>query len=73
MVRRMGDKRDTTVDFIKGMLILGVVYCHLIHILISPRQLIWLHSVLRTFDIAVFMILSGYFLRKSLARMGVCE
>ena len=71
MFRRMDYKRDTTVDFIKGMLILGVVYGHVIHILMSPRQSIWLHTFLRTFDMAFFMILLGYFLRKSLARNGV--
>lgn len=65
-------KRDTSIDFIKGMLIWGVVYGHVISVLLMGRthEMVWLHTFLRTFDMPFFMVLSGHFLRKSLCHNG---
>lgn len=65
-------KRDSSIDFIKGMLIWGVVYGHVISVLLSGRthETVWLHTFIRTFDMPFFMVLSGYFLRKSLCHNG---
>ena len=62
--------RDQRIDFIKGMLMWCVVYGHTINVLLSgtPHGSIWLHVFVRTFDMPFFMILSGYFLRRSLAK-----
>ena len=62
--------RDKSIDFIKGMLMWCVVYGHTINVFLGgiPHSPIWSHTFVRTFDMPFFMILSGYFLRKSLAR-----
>ena len=69
------EKRDCTIDFIKGMLILGVVYGHTITALWSghSHQPVWLHTFVRTYDMPFFMLLSGWFFRKSLARAGLVK
>lgn len=67
----MADRRDTGIDFIKGMLIFGVVYGHLITALTAGSHChVWLHIFMRTFDMPFFMLLSGFFFRKSLAKNG---
>jgi len=65
-------QRDASIDFIKGMLIWGVVYGHVISVLLSgcTHDMVWLHAFVRTFDMPFFMILSGHFLRKSLCHNG---
>lgn len=62
--------RDLRIDFMKGMLMWCVVYGHTINALLSgtAHAPIWLHTFVRTFDMPFFMILSGFFLRKSLER-----
>ena len=64
--------RDSKIDFYKGMLILCVVYGHMNNVLLCgvSHAPIWLHTFVRTFDMAFFMILSGWFLRKSLTKNG---
>ncbi len=62
--------RDQRIDFIKGMLMLCVIYGHTINSLLCGIQHspIWLHIFARTFDMPFFMVLSGYFLKKSLLK-----
>ena len=62
--------RDQRIDFIKGMLMWCVVYGHIINVLLIgiPHPPICLHTFVRTFDMPFFMILSGYFLKKSLEK-----
>lgn len=62
--------RDKRIDFIKGMLMLCVVYGHTINALLggTHHSPIWLHVFVRTFDMPFFMILSGYFLKRSLEK-----
>ena len=64
--------RDSKIDFYKGMLILCVVYGHMNNVLLCgvSHAPIWLHTFVRTFDMAFFMILSGWFLRRSLTKNG---
>lgn len=65
--------RDQRIDFIKGMLMWCVVYGHTVDALFggNPYPPVWLHVFVRTFDLPFFMILSGYFLKKSLENRGV--
>lgn len=70
----MSGRRDTGIDFIKGMLIFGVVYGHLITALtVGSHCQVWLHTFMRTFDMPFFMLLSGFFFRKSLSRNGLSK
>ena len=49
--KAMSGRRDTGIDFIKGMLIFGVVYGHLITALtVGSHCQVWLHTFMRTFD-----------------------
>lgn len=61
--------RNNSFDFFKGLLIFGVVYGHVIKCLLdgAPNH-IHLHWILRTFDMPLFMIISGYFLSFSVQR-----
>ena len=66
--------RDHRIDFIKGVLMWCVVYGHIINVLLGgiSHPPIWLHTFVRTFDMPFFMILSGYFLKKSLGKRSGC-
>ena len=65
--------RDSTVDFAKGMLMWCVVYGHSVDALCGglPHSSVWLHSFVRTFDLPFFMVISGYFLKRSLERKSL--
>lgn len=65
--------RDNYIDFVKGMLIWSVVYGHTVDALLYGTQhpSVWLHVFVRTFDLPFFMVLSGYFLKRSLEKRGV--
>lgn len=67
--------RDQRIDFIKCMLMWGVVYGHTINALLLgiAHVPIWLHTFVRTFDMPFFMILSGFFLRKSLVKRSAID
>lgn len=67
--------RDSTVDFAKGMLMWCVVYGHSVDALCGglPHSSVWLHSFVRTFDLPFFMVISGYFLKRSLERKTLCR
>ena len=58
--------RDGKLDFFKGLLIWSVVLGHTLNAL-TPAENV-LHSLLRTFDLPMFMYISGYLLRGSIAR-----
>lgn len=64
--------RDDSVDFAKGMLMLGIIYGHMVTALFGGGKHIqvWLHSVVRTYDLPFFMLLSGFFLQRSLMKNG---
>jgi len=63
-------RRDETVDFIKGCLILGVIWGHTITALSLDHfeSSVWIHSFFRVYDMPLFMILSGFFLKTSAER-----
>ena len=67
--------RDKRADFIKGMLMCCVIYGHTINALLggTPHSPIWLHVFVRTFDMPFFMILSGYFLKRSLEKRSAMD
>ena len=67
----MGNTRDERLDFFKGFLMLSVVFGHTINALFYKTGLhIELHTILRTFDMPMFMLVSGYLLKGSLQRHG---
>ena len=65
--------RDSTVDFAKGMLMWCVVYGHSVDALCGglSHSPVWLHSFVRTFDLPFFMVISGYFFRRSFERKSL--
>ncbi|MBR1520090.1 MAG: acyltransferase family protein [Bacteroidaceae bacterium] len=58
--------RDGKLDFFKGLLIWSVVLGHTLNALCPIENS--LHILLRTFDLPMFMYISGFLLRGSLAR-----
>ena len=61
--------RDNKWDFYKAFLIYCVILGHIITALKSgDNSLIRLHLFIRTFDMPMFALISGYFLRKSCNR-----
>ncbi len=67
--------RDKRIDFIKGMLMLCVIYGHTINALLggTSHSPIWLHVFVRTFDMPFFMILLGHFLKRSLEKRNAMD
>lgn len=65
--------RDNRIDFVKGILMWGVIYGHTINALTSGVQHdgVILHTFIRIYDMPFFMFLSGFFMRKSLGKHGV--
>lgn len=59
-------------DYLKGILMFGVVWGHLITTFPdgSPNH-ISIHWIIRTFDMPLFMLLSGYFLSFSIKKHGI--
>lgn len=62
--------RDTRIDFFKGILMWCVVYGHTVDAFLcgTRHSPVWLHVFVRTFDLPFFMVLSGYFLKRSLGK-----
>lgn len=62
--------RNQKVDFYKGLLMWGVIWGHTITALANNtlHEGIFIHRFFRLYDMPFFMILSGYFLYKSLER-----
>ena len=67
--------RDKRIDFIKGMLMLCVIYGHTINALLggTHHPPVCLHVFVRTFDMPFFMILSGYFLKRSFEKRNAMD
>jgi fucose 4-O-acetylase-like acetyltransferase len=65
--------RDLSVDFVKGMLMWCVIYGHSIDALCGglSHSPVWLHSFVRTFDLPLFMVISGFFLRRGIERKSL--
>lgn len=64
------ENRNQKVDFYKGLLMWGVIWGHTITALANNtlNEGIFIHSFFRLYDMPFFMILSGYFLYKSLEK-----
>ena len=59
-------ERLERVDFYKSILMFGVVWGHLCTVLLTGlNHEITLHTLIRTYDMPFFMIISGFFLSKS--------
>lgn len=61
--------RDVEVDFFKGLLIWSVVLGHCLNIFCNEEN--ELHIILRTFDLPMFMFISGFFTRGSIAKYSL--
>lgn len=64
--------RNSTADFIKGILILCVLYGHSVTMVNSLRQVAWVDSPVNVFvtafEMPLFILISGYFLAYSLKK-----
>ena len=70
----MGMERDKELDFLKGMLMWGVVWGHVISCLLNKyTYAIWIHTFFRTYDMPMFMLLSGYFLSLSIHKYSLFQ
>lgn len=57
-------ERNERMDFYKGMLMWGVLWGHCITVLLlGTNNDIGIHVILRTYDMPMFMLISGYYLR----------
>lgn len=67
------ENRNEIVDFYKGFLMWGVILGHLITALKGGLDVgpIFIHTFIRTYDMPFFMILSGFFLSKSLVKYSI--
>ena len=66
-VQLVNNNRDESVDFFKGMLMLGVIWGHTINSLSLDyfETGVWIHRFFRVYDMPFFMILSGFYLKQS--------
>ena len=69
----MESKRNEVIDFYKGVLMWGLILGHTITALKGGLDVgpIFIHTFLRTYDMPFFMVLSGFFLSKSLSKYTV--
>lgn len=62
-------ERNERVDFYKAMLMLGVVWGHCItNLLAGDNNNIGIHTIVRTYDMPMFMLISGYYLAFSMRK-----
>lgn len=62
-------ERDLRLDLCRGMLMFGVIWGHAITVLLNGYpNVIGIHPIFRTYDMPLFMILSGYFLALAINR-----
>jgi len=62
-------QRDNRYDFYKGMLMLGVIFGHVLTALQNGQGGTFpLHAFIRTYDMPMYALISGYFLRSSCNR-----
>lgn len=65
----MSEKRNSIIDFYKGVLMLGVVWGHMITALRNGKSTsLYLVTFFRTYDMPFFMLVSGYFLFNSVKK-----
>ena len=69
------ENRNQKVDFYKGLLMWGVIWGHTISALTNGtlNKGIFIHNFFRLYDMPFFMILSGFFLFKSLEKNNTCR
>ena len=61
--------RDNRFDYYKGVLMIGVVWGHVItNMLCGQHNEINIHWIFRLYDMPFFMLISGFFLQKSLQK-----
>ena len=61
--------RNKVIDFYKGMLMSGVIWGHTITALRAGMgESVWLLTFFRTYDMPFFMLLSGFFLARSMEK-----
>lgn len=59
--------RNERIDLYKGILMFGVIWGHMItNLLAGDENTIGIHLIVRTYDMPMFMLLSGYFLAFSM-------
>ena len=68
MIRLRCCMRDGRLDFLKGLVMWSVVMGHTINALCNEGN--GLHTMLRTFDLPMFMYISGFLLKGSMERHG---
>ncbi len=62
-------ERNEKLDFIKGLLIIGVVYGHILNaVRMDTDASFWIAKLIRAFDMPMFMLIGGYFLSKSISK-----
>lgn len=65
-------ERNQKFDFLKGLLMFGVIWGHLITCLLNnAHNDVSIHWMMRTFDMPFFMLISGYFLAIGMQRKSV--
>lgn len=69
----MAQSRNELIDFYKGFLMFGVIWGHTITSIKGGLNVgpIFIHTFFRIYDMPFFMILSGFFLTKSLLNKNV--
>jgi len=66
--------RNERMDFYKGVLMFGVIWGHAITSLLAGSQNnVSIHWIMRTYDMPLFMLISGYFLGFSLKKRSLKE
>ena len=64
--------RNERMDFFKGVLMFGVIWGHVItNLLLNAPNHIAIHWIIRTYDMPLFMVISGYFLHFSLSKRNL--
>lgn len=63
------DRKENPLDFLKGLLMLGVIYGHAVTALKGPYSVATpLALLVRTYDMPFFMVISGYLLSKTVRK-----
>lgn len=65
------EERNKLYDFYKGLLIFCITWGHVIKAFNMGENEPWIYMFIRTFDLPMFAMISGYFLKMSVNRRGV--
>lgn len=66
--------RNEKFDFYKGILMFGVIWGHTItNLLCGSQNNIDIHWIMRTYDMPLFMVISGYFMSFTLSRKSLYQ